>query len=557
MAHCIILLTMVALSINANAKRVVEHEVLAVDRSSSNGTKGSPVGLPPFLVSALEGQTSHECVFNLADAYTKKLEEEDKQKIWNEAWEEASKKHTILQSGDLRIEEDMGIDEEMFPLCKSSRTAKQASDNETSTSDGAKLQDCGASLPPTMWLMQRLANKDLLQAHNAGFFATWKAKYEPTVKAREHVFDLAMKKTGFSRTRTDAYCRTQESSPDLEELRACILSSGLLNDTAQTKVKSMWELDDEKLVLSTLTRKDKKKEVADRTKELTDLISKVRQEVDESIVLATLRLDGMTRKALLKSAKLSAVSEKGSKTIKACTEVSSPKEKMRVMKARLTELTSVCEEGKKEGKKYCKERTAAGETKYCPTGYACDCQRPDTPDRVKKAMALGFGKNIIRKGVTPDGDPVTAAYFLFSRQFFPKCMCFALKAKWESGRCELAPSSTKMKSSSNPYAWLPADGFKVVPAGSSATTCEIIPCNAADAGHKNAHSLFGKVGRFDKDVGVYNCASTEGTVESSLGRLLKLPMPALKEGEKSPGSIANTIESRNELLSAFSPKDHT
>jgi len=213
---------------------------------------------------------------------------------------------------------------------------------------------------------------------------------------------------------------------------------------------------------------------------------------------------------------------------------------------------------------------------YCPEGSACSCRRAQTPSRIAPAVLAGavfsnlvvgtigglitvaggaagpplaafvggfFGANAI----VPDW-PLYAAFGLAaSRTLFKKCMCFHQDCVHdaETDTCKLKLAKT-MNSTSNPLHYLPPSGLRCRSIRQG--KCRMDSCSISDLARPpaegqtstNGGSLFGRVGRDGKDI--FNCANTQGTMETLLSSLADVPSKEGKKGDTVPNSAKARVD---------------
>lgn len=221
----------------------------------------------------------------------------------------------------------------------------------------------------------------------------------------------------------------------------------------------------------------------------------------------------------------------------------------------------------------------------CPEGFTCDCQRRTregsglvagaviggiaglavstaVPFAVAGAAGLAFAPEYAAAwayGSLLLGGKVEVAgagAAIGTLESSTTCMCFPVECEYneESEQCEMTPSATA-SASSNPFSTLPFTGLKCTEHRShhwfhSGKECALTECDRIDTSHAGpvigGHQFFGRVGRSSdwEETGVYNCANTEGTVETLLTRLQSLPQNGAQAG--------NTVENRIQILQQYS-----
>jgi len=439
--------------------------------------------------------------------------------------------------------------------------------------DGEPFNACAQMLPSELWLRQFWRFQDLAQIHDL----------TPEDKTKSRIFNAALQNHGISHSRLHSQCKSDIYNPEIELVRECVLNSVPAfvsqphsdlarsikspfgdqvdlsnNDTFQQTLKSwlrgMWEKDDEIRSLYHAAGMRFRFGCRDATRQLEE-----DRAAYKTSIIATqfpLKHSGVTQEC--HDATPSALEATGT------------------LQRLVGEIGACAGEGAN-----CTEQEHP-----CPEGFKCDCQRAQREGQslvvasvlgTVAGAAIGIGVPFLVAGaaglayapemaltwavngaiITP-GKPEVALIIAASStsEFSKSCGCFPLECTYnqDSDQCEMISSETST-ASRNPFATVPFNGLKCVEHKSHhwfhfGKQCGLSQCSRIDTSEigpiMGGKQLFGRVGRSaDWGDGVYNCANMDGTSETFLSRLQKIPSFAEE-------SVENTVEGRIAILQQYS-----
>jgi len=436
--------------------------------------------------------------------------------------------------------------------------------------EGQPVPACVQSLPPILWLRQFWRFQDL-SAHAA-------LPAEDQVKAR--IINRALSNFGISASRLHSRCERDVESPAFEIVRECVVDSlqaWAANHTvdditvgedhalvrlsdpevlvAQLDIwfRSMWERDD----MIRGLHHSAGYFMRSRCSAARVQFEQERHEYEASILATGFPVwHGVTQE---------------------CNDETPSQLVASGTLERIIQEMSVCAMN---------NGTCTTEGTPCPEGFSCDCQRRERegsgqmaglviggiaglavstalPFAVAGAAGLAFAPEsaaIWAYGSLALGGKAEAAGFgaaAGTLEMSTTCMCFPVECEYneELEMCEMAPSATASPSS-NPFSTLPFTGLKCTEHTShhwfhSGKECALTDCDHIDASHAGpvigGLQFFGRVGRSSdwEETGLYNCANTQGTVETLLTRLPSLPQVRFLP------EVDNSVENRIQILQQY------
>jgi len=444
--------------------------------------------------------------------------------------------------------------------------------NKSFCAEGQTYHACALELPSKLWLRQFWRFQDLAEIKDLA----------PEDETKSRIFNAALDNHGISHSRLHSQCASEINNPEVELMRECVLHSvpafvhsqphsdvarsiqsplgdqmDLSNNenfqrTLRSWLRGMWQNDDEIISLYRAAGLRFRFGCRGATHHL-----EAERAAYRSSIIATqfpLTQSGVTQE---------------------CHDASpSALDSSRTLERLTGEIGACAGEGAN-----CTEQEHP-----CPEGFKCDCQRAQRAGQELAVSSVlgGVAGALIGSGVqgliagaaglafAPEM-AVTWAYgaFLFpgktkyaiagaavsSYEFEKSCMCFPVECTYnkESDQCEMIPSETSTESR-NPFATVPFNGLKCVEQKSHhwfhhEKQCDLAQCSPVDTSEigpiMGNKQLFGRVGRSAHwGDGVYNCANTDGTTNTLLSRLQKIP--------SAEESVENTVEGRIEILTHYS-----
>jgi len=435
--------------------------------------------------------------------------------------------------------------------------------------EGQPAQLCVQSLPAILWLRQFWRFEDLAgHAH---------LSTEDQVKAR--IINRALGNYGISVSRLHSKCERDVENPAFEIVRECVVDS--LPEWAANNTESSITVGEDHLEIP---MSDSEAVVQHVESWLRDMWHR------DDMITGLHHSAGYFMRNKCSAARIQMEQERhgyeesillaGFPLVHGVTQVCNDETPSMLVASgtleRIIEELSVCS---------LNNGTCAAAGTPCPEGFMCDCQRRQregsglvagaviggiaglavstaVPFAVAGAAGLAFAPEYAAAwayGSLLLGGKVevaAAGSAVGTMETSSTCMCFPVECEYneESEQCEMGPSATATESS-NPFSTLPFTGLKCTEHRShhwfhSGKECALTECDRIDTSHEgpniDGHQFFGRVGRSSdwEETGLYNCANTEGTVESLLTRLQSLPMEGAQAG--------NTVENRIQILQQFS-----
>lgn len=430
--------------------------------------------------------------------------------------------------------------------------------------EGQPVQPCVQSLPAILWLRQFWRFEDL--AHHATLAAADQAK--------ARIINRALSNLGISVSRLHSRCEHDVDNPAFEIVRECvvgILPAWTQNNTVgevSSPSGEMVDLSDQTMLKETLEQW--LRTMWEREDMIAGLHHSAGYFMRGRCSAARNRMEG-TRQSYEVAVRSTGFPLVRGSTAECLAATPSTLIASGTLERIIQEM-SVCS---------LHNGTCDAANSPCPEGFTCDCQRRSregaglvagaviggiaglavstaVPFAVVGAAGLAFAPEYAAAwayGSLFIGGKVEVAGMgaaMGTQESGTTCMCFPIECEYneESEQCEMAPSETAT-ASSNPFSTLPFTGLKCTEHTShhwfhSGKECALTECDRIDTSHVgpqiDGQQWFGRVGRSSdwEETGLYNCANTQGTVETLMTRLLELP-----QGE-------NTVENRMQILQHYS-----
>jgi len=432
--------------------------------------------------------------------------------------------------------------------------------------EGQPAQPCVQSLPAILWLRQFWRFEDL--AHHATLPAADQAK--------ARIINRALSNLGISVSRLHSRCEHDVENPAFEIVRECVVDSlpAWTQNNTVGEVSSpsgeMVDLSDQTTLKATL--EEWLRTMWEREDMIAGLQHSAGYFMRGKCSAARNRIEARRHSYEM------AVRSTGFPLVRGTTEECLRETPSTLIASgtleRIIQEMSVCSLNNGT----C---DAENSNSPCPEGFSCDCQRRSregsgmvagfviggiaglavstaVPFAVAGAAGLAFAPEYAAAWAYSSlllGGKVEVAGLgaaVGTQERSTTCMCWPMECGYneESEQCEITPSATAT-ASSNPFSTIPFTGLKCTEHTShhwlhSGKECALTECDSIDASHVgpqiDGQQWFGRVGRSSdwEETGLYNCASSQGTVDTLMTRLQELP-----QGE-------NTVENRMQILQHFS-----
>lgn len=434
--------------------------------------------------------------------------------------------------------------------------------------EGLPAIPCLQSLPPLVWLRQFWRFEDLA-AH---------AHLHPADQAKARLLNRALGNLGVSASRLHSRCERDVENPAFEIVRECVVdslpawSANHTVGTVQGPNGEMVDLSNQETLQASL--EEWLRAMWEREDMVTALHHSAGYFTRRSCSSARTRVQQVYRSYEASILATGFPLERG--VTQVCLEETPSTLVASGTLDRIFAELSVCELN--DG-----NCTAAGMP--CPEGFSCDCQRRSRegaglaagaviggvaglavatalPAAIAGGAALAMGESAAAWASASlllggKAEVAAAGSAAGTQELSTTCGCFPLECEYNEEReqCEMSPSATASPSS-NPFSTLPFTGLKCTEHRShhwfhSGKECALTECDRIDTSrigpHINGQQWFGRVGRSPhwEETGLYNCASTEGTVETLMSRVQSLP-----QGEDVPRA-ENTVDRRIDILQQY------